>query len=58
LEELREANDLKKLMDTENISPMKKKYYRSKIYEKQINRVQERYKVFYKTFIFEKNLEK
>ena len=58
LEEIKKAKKLKKFTPLEDKRFLKKRIYINKFEENKVNDLKEKYIVFYKTFIFEKNLEK
>lgn len=58
LEEIKKAKTLKKFIPLEDKRFLKKRIYINKLEENKINDLKEKYIVFYKNFIFEKNLEK
>lgn len=58
LEEIKKAKKLKKFVPLENKRFLKKRIYINKFEENKVNDLKKKYIVFYKAFIFEKNLEK
>lgn len=58
LEEIKKAKNSKKFIPLEDKRFLKKRIYINKFEENKINDLKEKYIVFYKNFIFEKNLEK